>query len=212
MSQRKYEALGRSIVQYGYRQPILVREKEPGRYEVLDGAHRFRALQAAGVTEIDCVVVGVDDPHAKLATVAMNNLRGDADAVLLAKLIADIRDQGLSWKEIEEFAGFSPEELGKLDALLDTGPPPAPDGVTETPIEVSILLWPGQKDVFDRAMEKAVAFMPKEDTIPLVGDQAGLYDAAMKKAMRLGNTKQRSRALELICAEFLSLPDASVED
>ncbi len=53
-----------SVRQFGVLQPLLVRPFGPG-YEVVAGARRFAAAKAAGLTELPCRVVDVDDeePH-----------------------------------------------------------------------------------------------------------------------------------------------------
>jgi ParB/RepB/Spo0J family partition protein len=47
MQKHKYTALVENIKRSNgnYKQPILVREKGEGRYEIIDGAHRYRACK-----------------------------------------------------------------------------------------------------------------------------------------------------------------------
>lgn len=59
---KKVELLMVSIQDIGVLQPILVREKEPGYYEVLAGHHRFMAAQRTNRNCIPCIVKkDVDD-------------------------------------------------------------------------------------------------------------------------------------------------------
>jgi len=111
----KLKCLKDKIIKDGYLQPILVRKKED-HYEIIDGYHRWLCCKEAGYTEIECVIVDVNDRNAKLLTLAMNNLRGSSEEDLLKKVIEDLeKDMDLS--EICLETGFSKKELEKL---LDT--------------------------------------------------------------------------------------------
>lgn len=62
IQQKKVELLMVSIEDIGVLQPILVREKEPGYYEVLAGHHRFMAAQRTNRNCLPCIVKkDVDD-------------------------------------------------------------------------------------------------------------------------------------------------------
>jgi len=74
-------------------QPVIVRKHptEDGKYEIVDGYHRYSTLKELGIFEIHAIVKDYDDKEAKLKTISMNKLRGDFDSVRLAELIVDLK-------------------------------------------------------------------------------------------------------------------------
>lgn len=55
------EELTSSIREKGVLEPILVREREGGKYEIISGERRFRAATAAGLEEIPAIELDADD-------------------------------------------------------------------------------------------------------------------------------------------------------
>ena len=53
--------LAGSIRQHGIVQPVVVRSRDEGRYEIIAGERRWRAAQLAGLVEIPVIVRDVDD-------------------------------------------------------------------------------------------------------------------------------------------------------
>ena len=114
--------------------PILVRDLSADgkpRYEIIDGEHRWRASKDIGLEEIPCVITHFDDETARRLTITMNELRGDADPILLAEMLSDLRvtvdvDDLLStmpWSEkqldnILEVASLDLDELAQDDIVL----------------------------------------------------------------------------------------------
>ncbi len=69
------EGLVDSIQEFGILQPLLVR-RDRGRYELLSGAKRLAAATTAGLHEVPCLVLDVDDIEARRLAEAAN--RGTA--------------------------------------------------------------------------------------------------------------------------------------
>lgn len=216
MEQTKFMALVDGIKEKGFKQPILVREDETGqaKYEIIDGEHRWRAAQEAGLVSIPVMIVTSDTTDSKLDTVAMNNLRGEMMSVGLARIIVDIvEEKGEGY--VSKFTGLTGEEIAGLEKLLI--PPDLDEDFlsdvnvksdVEVPVEVSILLMKDKKKTFDKCMDRAIEIMAKKDTIPQIdsedSEQVKTYDKAMKAAMLKLNTKRRSEALSYICDVFLA--------
>lgn len=55
------EELTSSIVEKGVLEPILVRQKDGGRYQIISGERRYRAATMAGLDEIPAIELDVDD-------------------------------------------------------------------------------------------------------------------------------------------------------
>jgi len=110
----EYEKLKRSIEQFGYVEPIIW-NKTTSR--VVGGHQRLKVLMDMGHTEVDCVVVEMDEEKEKALNIALNKISGDWDKDKLALLIADL--QGADFDV--SLTGFEPAEIDALfkDTLKD---------------------------------------------------------------------------------------------
>ena len=111
---KEYEKLKRSIEQFGYVEPVIW-NKTTGR--VVGGHQRLKVLIDMGMTEVDCVVVAMDEEKEKALNIALNKISGDWDKDKLALLIADL--QGADFDV--SLTGFEPAEIDDLfkDTLKD---------------------------------------------------------------------------------------------
>lgn len=64
--------LSESIDDNGLLLPVLVREKEDGRYEMISGHRRLRASELAGKSTIKAIVCDYDDDTAAIVMVESN--------------------------------------------------------------------------------------------------------------------------------------------
>ena len=110
----EYEKLKRSIEQFGYVEPVIWNQTT-GR--VVGGHQRLKVLMDMGMTEVDCVVVEMDEDKEKALNIALNKISGDWDKDKLALLIADL--QGADFDV--SLTGFEPAEIDDLfkDTLKD---------------------------------------------------------------------------------------------
>ena len=124
------EALGsltRSIAADGVVQPVVVRERPDGRYELIAGERRWRAAVAAGLTTIPAVVRNAPDRDALLLAIVENVVREDLNAVEIARGYAALADgYGLTVLEIAERVGRSRSGVSNILRLLEL-----PDDVLE---------------------------------------------------------------------------------
>lgn len=110
----EYDKLKRSIEQFGYVEPVIW-NKTTGR--VVGGHQRLKVLLDMGITEVECVVIEMDEEKEKALNVALNKISGDWDKDKLALLITDL--QGADFDV--SLTGFEPAELDALfkDSLKD---------------------------------------------------------------------------------------------
>ena len=81
--------LSESIRQHGILQPLTVRRSGIG-YELIAGERRLRAAQMAGLAEIPCIVMQMDDRESGMAAMIENLQRQDLDFIEEAQGIANL--------------------------------------------------------------------------------------------------------------------------
>lgn len=103
----EYEKLKRSIEQFGYVEPVIW-NKTTGR--VVGGHQRLKILLDLGLTEVECVIVEMDEDKEKALNIALNKISGDWDKDKLALLIEDLQVSDFD----VSLTGFEPAELNEL--------------------------------------------------------------------------------------------------
>jgi len=110
----EYEKLKRSIEQFGYVEPVIWNKTTA---HVVGGHQRLKVLLDMGITEVECVVIEMNEEKEKALNIALNKISGDWDKDKLMLLIADL--QGADFDV--SLTGFEPAELDALfkDSLKD---------------------------------------------------------------------------------------------
>lgn len=87
-----YEKIKRSLHDFGYVDPVIWNEVTGN---IVGGHQRYKVLKAEGVTEIDCVVVHIENPQdEKALNVALNKAVGEWEPKALADLLQDLQLSG----------------------------------------------------------------------------------------------------------------------
>jgi len=81
MEENPLNELADSIKKQGVLQPLLVRELNNGRYEIIAGERRWRASQLAGLKEVPVILKQVDDETAMAMALLENLQREDLNAM-----------------------------------------------------------------------------------------------------------------------------------
>lgn len=115
--------LAESIRQHGILQPLTVRRAGTG-YTLIAGERRLRAAMLAGLPEVPCIVMQMDDRESGLAAMVENLQRRDLDFVEEAGGIARIMELGgLSQEQAAKLLGKSQSAVAnKLRLLRHSGP------------------------------------------------------------------------------------------
>ena len=117
------EELAESIRQHGILQPLSVRRVGTG-YELIAGERRLRAGMLAGLTEIPCILMAMDEKESGLAAMIENLQRQDLDFVEEAAGIANLMEK---WKMSQDQAarmlGKSQSAVANKLRLLRHSPP-----------------------------------------------------------------------------------------
>lgn len=104
---KEYEKIKNSIQEFGYVEPIIV------NYDmtVIGGHQRLTVLKDLGYTEVQCVVVRIEDENkVKALNVALNKITGAWDEQLLADLLVDLKTKDFN----TDFTGFEAPEIEQL--------------------------------------------------------------------------------------------------
>ncbi len=115
--------LADSIAQHGILQPLSVRRVGTG-YELIAGERRLRAAQIAGLTEIPCIIMRMDDRESGMAAMIENLQRQDLDFIEEANGIAKLMDAwNMSQEQVARVLGKSQSAIAnKLRILRHSSP------------------------------------------------------------------------------------------
>lgn len=136
INNEKIEQIAESIGSVGVIEPLIVRKKDGGRYDILSGRHRYKACQKLNMKEIPCFIKSdLSDDMARFILIATNTDRNNeyppsvyAKAYKeqmelykkLGKKLKDIADeQGTNRKQIYRYLRLNsliPEFLDMVDS------------------------------------------------------------------------------------------------
>lgn len=112
------DELADSIRQHGILQPLSVRRRGNG-YELIAGERRLRAAQLAGVLDIPCIVMAMDDKESGMAALVENLQRQDLDFIEEAQGIAQLlSDWSMSQEQAARLLGKSQSAIANKLRLL----------------------------------------------------------------------------------------------
>lgn len=121
----EYQKIKKSITEFGYVAPVIVNSN----MTVIGGHQRLKVLKELGYTEVECVVVDLDQEKEKALNIALNKISGDWDNDKLEELLAELKQTdidmditGFSFDEVDEILKDitgSKEDNFDLDQALD---------------------------------------------------------------------------------------------
>jgi len=142
----QFEALKESIKRFGFAQPITVRPINDGEaYEIVDGHHRYRALDELNVMFVPCLIVQMTEGEARIAAVALNRIRGELDLVDVGQVFVDVLQgwaghfdspgdlavSGFSVEEVADLMRVATQDSDPTTTALEGGDMDAPDLSTD---------------------------------------------------------------------------------
>ena len=114
--------LSDSIRQHGILQPLSVRRVNGG-YELIAGERRLRAAQMAGVTDIPCIIMNMDDRESGTAALVENLQRQDLDFVEEARGISCLMESwSMSQEQVARLLGKSQSAVANKLRILRHSP------------------------------------------------------------------------------------------
>ena len=116
------QELAQSIRQHGILQPLSVRRVGLG-YELIAGERRLRAARVAGLTEIPCILMNMDDRESGLTAMVENLQRQDLDFIEEARGLSYLIEKwAMSQEQVARMVGKSQSAVANKLRLLRHSP------------------------------------------------------------------------------------------
>jgi ParB family transcriptional regulator, chromosome partitioning protein len=175
--------LASSIKQQGLLQPIVVRPRPAGGYELIAGERRWRAAREAGLATLPALVREADDRDSLLLALVENVAREQLSPVEEARAYASLGDEfELSLGEVADRVGRSKPSVSNRLRLL------------ELPEEV---LWMVARGELTEGHARAVLAVPDHDARRRLAKRIvrdGMSVRAAEKAAQDGGAARKPRA------------------
>lgn len=231
MNVRQFSSLKRALSKYGQTKPIQVgvwpNMKVKDGYVIVGGYHTWKVMSDIGKTEIEVNVHQFkNEDEAKLYSLT-DNIHGSNQQIKLGKLAYELTQKGYSIKEIAVSLGE--EDANIKDALdlvkddIEKKMAELKKAERENFVAMNFIVDKDPKESAERFIKEVTAFAkkkgvkvekikkdinPQRETVALISfnvtsPQKTVIDEAINKLTKAENVSE-SRALELICADFLA--------
>ena len=112
------DELAESIRRHGILQPLSVR-RVGNAYELIAGERRLRAAQQAGLTDVPCILMAMDEKESGMAAMVENLQRQDLDFIEEAQGIARLCSQwSMSQEQVARLLGKSQSAIANKLRIL----------------------------------------------------------------------------------------------
>ena len=120
--ERKLEELASSIKSHGLLQPVVIRIRPDGAYELIAGERRLRASALAGLDEIPAIVENVSDKDASTFALVENLQRENLNPLEEASGYHRLQEEfGLTQDDLAKLVGKSRSTVANSIRLLSLG-------------------------------------------------------------------------------------------
>ena len=185
MNEAMLMRLRESISRFGLVSNLVVRTLGDDTYEVLSGNQRLQVLKDSNVQTAPCVVLDLDDSHARLLAQGLNRIEGTDDFGLKAELVREV----LNSIPQSEVMSLLPDSSESLTALVSLG---------EADMAQHLQAW-----------DQAQAARLRHLTFQLVPSQLEVIEEAIELATvgttgEGSNPNKRGNALYALCRQYLA--------
>lgn len=112
-----------SIKEDGYTMPVVVYPKADGRYEIVDGYHRYTVMlthrdiyeREGGM--LPCSIIDKDVSNRMASTIRHNRARGSHSVELMMNIVGELKKAGMSDAWIMKEIGMDADELLRYKQL-----------------------------------------------------------------------------------------------
>jgi len=185
--------LADSIKSLGLIQPITVRKKDQGQYELVSGERRYRASKKVGLKKIPAYVRSANDQELLEMALVENIQRQDLDPIEIAltyqRLLEDI---SLSVSELGQRVGKDRStvtnylRLLKLDPLIQSGMRDGWISMGHGRSLINVDRVEDQKAIYRDILNKNLSVRQTEDRVKALKNS----DQKAKRSKRSGNSQQ----------------------
>lgn len=112
-----------SIKEDGYTMPVVVYQKPDGRYEIVDGYHRYtvmlthRDIYEREGGKLPCSIIDKDISNRMASTIRHNRARGSHSIELMMNIVGELKKAGMSDAWIMKEIGMDADELLRFKQL-----------------------------------------------------------------------------------------------
>jgi ParB family chromosome partitioning protein len=192
--------LAASIRLQGVLQPVVVRKRREGGYELIAGERRWRAAREAGSPTLPALVKNVGDKDSLLLGLVENVAREQLSPVEEARAYASLVDEfELSLGDVAERVGRSKSAVSNRLRLL------------ELPEDV---LWMLARGDLTEGHARAVLSLPDDDARKRLArriSKEGMTVRGAERAAQNGGAKRRPRRQAALDPELVSRATAAAE-
>ena len=193
--------LAASIRHQGVLQPVVVRRRDEGGFELVAGERRWRAARAAGIPTLPAVVRNVEDGESLLLGLVENVAREQLSPVEEARAYASLVDEfELSLGEVAERVGRSKSAVSNRLRLL------------ELPEEI---LWMLARGDLTEGHARAVLSLPDDGARRRLARriaEEGLTVRAAERAAQDGGARRRPRRSAALDPALVDRVRATLEE
>ena len=187
-SRVNFAKLVRNIKRTGRYEPLVVRpcSEKAGRFQIINGHHRWRALAQLGYKTVDAIVWDIDDEETDILLATLNRLGGSDQLGKKLKLLKRLN------KRIEsaELAKLLSQTAKQIERLTNLKRPSAPAKIAANCFANPLVFF--VNDTQQEQIEKALSLV----------ESAGRLAAEPKAEM--AKAAKRAAALTQIAGHFLN--------
>jgi hypothetical protein len=173
MSRRNFARLVRNIERTGRYEPLVVRpyparscdscesrnpenpeQTKHGCFQIINGHHRWQALQQLGVKAVDAVVWDVDDAEADMLLSTLNRL-GGSDVLDRKLALLDRINRNMEAREMAKLLPFTRSQLEKLKNIKVPSAPAKID-IKSFAVPMVFFLSAEQQRIVEQALPMAL--------------------------------------------------------
>lgn len=203
------QELADSIKQNGILQPIAVRKRTAGGYEIIAGERRWRAAQLAGLHEVPALIKTVTDREALQLALIENVQREDLDPIEEAESYQRLAEEfNLSQQEVAEKVGKErstvanalrlmqlPKEIKEMisEKMISSGHAKVILSVSDKNQQIKLAKQVIEKGLSVRALEQTIKNLANLQSIGAQTEKGVLdVDLATKLAKELADQLQKA--------------------
>ena len=194
------EHIKQSIKEFGFVDPITVRQIGKDKYEIIDGEYRWKALKELGETTIKIINLGkVSDTIAKQLTLNLRN-RGNENDIKLVDLLKDL-ESDIGIEEMIKNIPIPQQDIEALLTLTEFSDNIVEDDISDLDTETK----------FDIGKWSTLVFRVPDDALQVIESEMDRIGSILDLDPGLPENVRRGLILEKVCVLSAQTPLQSLE-